>query len=146
MTVDARSDAILGELLAVNVLVALLTLGWRGGEVCRDELGLQVGRLVTIDAGGGLVRSHQWERRLRVVEAREFLPRFGGVASFTADGRSIGANLLHAFGKLPFVRIFMAGRAGEILPVIEDNRLGYSFRVRLLFVAIATGNGHVSTA
>lgn len=144
MTVDARSDAVLGELLAVNILVAVLTLSWRGSEVCRDELGLQVGRLVAIDAGGGLVRSHQWERRLRVVEARELAPLLGGVASFAAHGRSVGASLLHAFGKLPFVRIFVAGRAGEILPVIEDNRFGRPLRVRLLLVAVATGNGNVS--
>jgi len=74
VTVDASCDGVLRELLAVNILVAVFALCWRGGEVCRDELGLHVRRLVTIDAGGGLVRSHQGERRLRVVEARELFP------------------------------------------------------------------------
>jgi hypothetical protein len=77
VTLDASSDAVLRELSAVNILVAILTLGGRGGEVCCEELGLHVGRLVTIDASRRLVRSRQGERRLLVVEAREFLPRFG---------------------------------------------------------------------
>ena len=127
----------------MNILVAILTLGGRGGEVCCEELGLHVGRLVTIDASRRLVRSRQGERRLLVVEAREFLPRFGGVASFTAGGRSVGASLLHAFRKLPFVPIFMAGRAREIFPVIKDNRLRRSSGVCLLLVAIAAGNGYM---
>ena len=144
MTVDAGRDATFDELLAVNVLVAVLTLGGSGGEIGSDELGLQVRWLVTIDAGSGLVRPDQWERRLRVVEARKFFPRLSRVAGFAARGCSVGADLLHAFVKLPLVRILVAGGAGQILPVIEDNRLGSSFRVRLLFVAIATGDGNVS--
>lgn len=74
MTINARSHAILGELLAVNVFVAVLALGGRGREVGGDKLGFHVGRLVTIDAGGGLVRAHERVRSLRVVEARKFLP------------------------------------------------------------------------
>ena len=58
MTFDARSDAVLDELLAVNVFVAVLALGGRSSEVGRDELRFHVGRLVTIDAGCGFVRSH----------------------------------------------------------------------------------------
>ena len=61
MTIDAGGHSILYELVAVNVGMAILTLGRRRGEVCSDEPGLQVGRLVAIDAGGGLVRAHQWE-------------------------------------------------------------------------------------
>ena len=58
VTIDASSHAVLGKLLAVNVLVAVLTLDGRSREVSGDEFGFQVGRLVAIDAGGGLVRSH----------------------------------------------------------------------------------------
>jgi len=61
VTFDTRRHASLHELLAVNIRVAVLALGRSGSEVRGDELGLQVGRLVTIDAGGGLVRSHQWK-------------------------------------------------------------------------------------
>lgn len=57
MAVGARGDATLGKLLAVNILVAVFALGGRGGEVGRDQLRIEVGRFVTIDAGGGLVRS-----------------------------------------------------------------------------------------
>ena len=143
VTFDTRGHAILDELLAVNFRVAILTLGGSGSEIGSDELSLQVGWLVTIDAGGGLVRSEQWERRLRMVEARKLFPRLSRVASVAAGGSSIGADLLHAFVKLPLVRILMARGTGEIFPVIEDSWLGRSIRVRLLFMAIATGHGHV---
>jgi len=79
-----------------------------------------------------------------MVEAREFLPRLGRVASFASADRSIGADLLHAFVKLPLVRILVAGRARQIFPVIEDHRLRRSFSVRLLFVAVATGDSNVA--
>lgn len=91
-----------------------------------------------------------------MVEARELFPRLGGVAGFATAGCSLGAILLHAFCELPLVRVFVAGYAGKILPVIEDDRLGCSilgqaflgraFSVGLLFVAIAAGNGYVSAS
>ena len=58
VTVDAGSDSILDELPAVDIFVAVLALAGRGGEVGRDELRSHVGRLVTIYASGGFVRSH----------------------------------------------------------------------------------------
>lgn len=61
MTVDTGSHSVLDELLAMNIRMAVLALGGRGGKVCSDELGLHVRRLVTIDAGSSPVRSHQWE-------------------------------------------------------------------------------------
>lgn len=145
VTLNTRRNAVPGELPAMNLLMTALALGGRRSEVGGYELGLQVGRLMAIDASRSFVRSDQGKRRLRVVEPREFFPGFCGVASLTPEGRSVGAKLLHAFRKLPFVRIFVTGRAREIFPVIEDNRLGPSFYVRSLFVAIATGNGHVTT-
>ena len=61
MTIDAGGHSIPDELVAVDVGMAIVTPGRRRGEICRDEFGLQVGRLVAIDAGGCLVRPHQWE-------------------------------------------------------------------------------------
>ena len=146
VTIHASSHAILLKLLAMNVLVAVLALDGRSREVSGDELGFQVGRLVAVDAGRRLVRAQERERRIRVVEAREFLPRFGGVASLATGGRSVGAPLLHAFRKLSSVRVSVAGRAGKILPVIKDDRPGRTFRMRqrLVIVAISAGNGDVS--
>ena len=78
-----------------------------------------------------------------MVEAREFLPRLSRVASLATGRCSIGPKLLHAFVKLSLVRVLVAGRAGEILPMIEDNRLRRAFRISLLFVAVPTGDGDV---
>jgi len=61
MTIGAGSDTVLGELLAVNVFVAILTLGWRSRKVGGDQLRLHVGRFVAIDAGSRAVRPNQRE-------------------------------------------------------------------------------------
>lgn len=47
----------LSELLAVNVLMAVLTLFRRSLEVDIDQAGFKVGRLVTVDASSRAVRS-----------------------------------------------------------------------------------------
>lgn len=69
VTFDAGSYATLVELLSVNVLVAVFTLGGCGRKIGRNKLGLHIRRFVAVDAGGRLVRSRQWKRRFRVVEA-----------------------------------------------------------------------------
>lgn len=79
-----------------------------------------------------------------MIETRELLPRFGGVANLAPSGRSIGAKLLHAFVKLALVRVLVAARTRKILPVIGHNWLRRSFRIGLLFVTICTGNGNVA--
>ncbi len=66
------------------------------------------------------------------------------MAGFAARRCSICAQLLHALGKLTFVRILVAGHAREIFPVIEHDRLRTAFRVCLLLVAIAAWHRHVS--
>jgi len=78
-----------------------------------------------------------------VVEARQLAPRLGGVASFAPGGRSVRANLLHAFGELPFVWIFVAGGASEVVPMVEDNRLRRCIRVLRLLMTIAAGDRYV---
>lgn len=126
--------------------MALLALGGRGGEIDLDEFYPHIGWLMAVDTSGRLVRPHQRERGLRMVEARKFLPRFSRVASLATGGRSIRAKLLHAFVELSLVWILMAACAGKILPVIEHNRLRCTFRVVLLFMAISAGNGNVPTS
>ena len=64
----AASDVRLRKLLAVNILVAILTLSWSSFEIDVNEPGLKVGRLVAIAAGRRTMRSHQRELRFRVIE------------------------------------------------------------------------------
>ena len=47
----AQCSVRFGELLSVDVLVAVLALGWCGFEVHIHQFGFQVGRLMAIDAG-----------------------------------------------------------------------------------------------
>lgn len=70
----ATRDSRRGELLSVDVLVALLANHRRGSEIHFDQLGLEVGRFVARDASGGTVGSYQGERCLCVIEARQPLP------------------------------------------------------------------------
>lgn len=57
MALCAGCDAILQELLAVRVLVAVFTLGRRTLEVNIHQLGFEVRGLVAIDTGRGAMRS-----------------------------------------------------------------------------------------
>ena len=87
VAVGARRRAIcLGELRAMNISMAAFTGSRRGFEVGVRQLGLEIRRLVAIDAGHGAMRSDQWERGLGMVEAREFFPGFGRVASLASGG------------------------------------------------------------
>ena len=64
----------LGELLAVDVLMAVFALGWRRREIDVDQLSFKIRRLVAINAGGHPMRAEQGELRLRVIESGDFLP------------------------------------------------------------------------
>ena len=57
-----------GELLAMDVLVALLTSGRRRFEVNVEEASLLIGRFVTVHASRGPMGAEQGERSLRVIE------------------------------------------------------------------------------
>jgi len=57
-----------GELLPVNVLMAILALRRRGLEIRIDQLGLQVRRLVAVDARRDPMRTQQRKLCLRMVE------------------------------------------------------------------------------
>jgi hypothetical protein len=45
----------------VNILVALLALGWGSLEIGIHQLRPQIGRLVTVDAGCAAMSAQQWE-------------------------------------------------------------------------------------
>ena len=70
----AARDLPLGELLSVDVLVAILALGRRHLEIHVHQLGFKVRRLVAIDASRRTMGAKQWKLGLGVVEARQFLP------------------------------------------------------------------------
>ncbi len=74
VTVGAMGGVSLGELLSVDVLVAVLADHGRGLEVDIHELGPEVRRLVAVDAGRGAVGPEQGELRFGVVEPGQFLP------------------------------------------------------------------------
>ena len=145
MTIHAVGRAVLGKLFPVNILMTVFTLCRRSGEISSYQLRSEVRRFMAIDARRRFVRPHQWERSLRMIEARQFFPRFGGVAGLAAVGCSIGPKLLHAFVKLTLVRILVASNAGQIFPLIEDYRFRPALSISLLFVAISAGNSNMSS-
>src|SRR5215469_7906340 len=63
-----------GELLAVDVLMAVFALGWRRLEIDVDQLPFKIRRLVAINAGRHPMRAEQREPRLRVIESGNLLP------------------------------------------------------------------------
>ena len=127
----AARDLSLGELFSVNVFVAILALGRRHLEIHVHQLGFKVRRLVAIDASRRTMGAKQWKLGLGVVEARQFLPRLRSVASLASRNRTVGPSLLHSFFELPFVGIIVATGATQVLPVVNDCRLGLELR-RLL--------------
>lgn len=82
----AAGDVRLRELLAMNVLVAILAPSRSRLEIDVDQASLKIGRLVAIAAGGRAMCSQQRELRFRVIEPRQLLPRFRGVAGFASGG------------------------------------------------------------
>lgn len=131
-------DVALGKLLSVNVLMAVFAQQRRSLEIHIHQLGFEVRRLVAIDTGRRTVGAQQGELRLRMIEARQFLPGLSGMARLAACERTVGPLLLHAFSELPFVRIDVAARAIQIFPVIDHGGLG--LELRGLLVAVGTRN------
>lgn len=70
MTFRATRNIPCGELLRVDVFMAILALRGRGLEVHVDQLGFNVRRLVAIDASRSAMRAEQGKLRLGMVEAR----------------------------------------------------------------------------
>ena len=128
VTLGTMRDVSLGELLAVNVFVAIFALGGRAFEIHVQKPGFEIRRLMTADTCRGAVRSQQRKTCLGMVETGQFFPRFRGVTGFATGGGSIRSRLLHAFFELSFVRVIVATGAGQILPVIEHCGLGLKLR------------------
>lgn len=85
----ARRDlAAIGELRAMDVLMAFLAFARRCLEVGLHQPGAQIRRLMAINAGCPTMCSQQRERRLGMIERAQVMPRFGIVASLTAQRRS----------------------------------------------------------
>lgn len=74
VALGAAGDVRLRELLAVDVLVAVLALSRSSLEIDVNQAGLKVGWLVAIATGRRTMRSQQRELRFRVIEPRQFLP------------------------------------------------------------------------
>ena len=117
-------DVALCELLPVDVFVAVLTLRRGSLEVRIHELGLEIRGFMAVDASRRPVCSQQGKLGLGMIESREFLPGFGGVARFAPGWRSVGSELFHPLFELSLMRIVMAAGAIQILPVIDDGRFG----------------------
>jgi hypothetical protein len=66
----AAGDIVLGELFAVNICMAVLTLRGRRLEIHIHQFGFQVRRFVTVDASCRSMRSKEWELRLRMIKSR----------------------------------------------------------------------------
>ena len=144
VTLGAPRNSGLCELVRMHVLMAVLTLHRSSFEIDIQQVRFKIWRLVAVDARRSAVRTQQREFRLRVIESGEFPPSLGGVAGLAPSLSAVSADSLHAFLELPLMRILMATGAVQIAPVIDNRRLG--LELRRFFVAVATGNGDVSSS
>ena len=106
--------AVLRELTRVLVFMAALTDFGRGLERHIAHVGLEIRRLVTIDAGHSLMRSYQWVVGLIMIEFRYVFPLVHGVAGFTSGGRTSGLSFCHLRLELAVMNVFMTSRTSEI--------------------------------
>ena len=74
MAIGAASNTGDGELLAVNVLVAVLALSRGSLEINIDHFLFQVWRFMTVEASCRAVSPEQSELRFRMIKPRKFLP------------------------------------------------------------------------
>lgn len=74
VTIRTESNFACRELLSVNVLVTVLALGRGRLKINVGDLGLEIRRLMAVDAGGRAVSTEQSKLRLGMVKPGEFLP------------------------------------------------------------------------
>jgi hypothetical protein len=106
-----------GELFSMDVGMAVFALLRRGAKINIFQARLEIRRFVAIHALDGPVRTYQGIFGLGVIKSRQIAPGLGGVAGL-ATGRASPARTLHAFTKLPAMRILVTGSARQILKVI----------------------------
>lgn len=142
VTTCAGRCVALGELPAVDIFVAILTLGGGSLEIHIDQPGLHVGRLVTVNARRGPMRSQQRKRGFGMIKPGQFPPGFRRVARLAAYSSPVRSQHLHAFLELPLVRVRVTTGAGQFFPAIK----GCWPRLEIggLLVAIAAGNCDMS--
>ena len=98
---------------------------------------------MTVHASGGPMGADQREGSFGVIETCEFSPRPGRMAGLATNCRAIRADLLHSFLELSLVRIQMATRAREFIPVIRNGLRREGIAV---LVTIAARDSHVATS
>ena len=124
----------------MRILMAF-TAGMRSlAEIDMEECALHVWRLVAIGAFHGAMRTQKRELRRRVIESVHIVPILCGVAGLASDKFACGVLLLHPFGKLTVMNVFVASAATELGEMVEYNRVG---RSRL--VAIVAGYGEMAS-
>ena len=64
--------------------------------------------------------SRQREGGCAVIEAVEFFPGLGGMASLAAQGLAVLSDLRHAFFELAFMHVLVTTRARQIVEVIGN--------------------------
>lgn len=118
MALGARRHlAAIGELRAVDVFMALLTLARSRLEIGLHQSGPQIRRLVTIDTSCPAMRTQEGKGGLGVIKRPQVVPRVRVVAGFATGRYPACADQLHAFFELPLVRVGMAYGAGAIIKV-----------------------------
>ena len=142
VAVGAGGRLAFSKLFSVDILVAILTEGGGRLEIHINELGLEVWRLVAVDACSCTVRPEQGKLGLGMVETGELLPRLGGMAGLATRWGAVGADLLHTLVELTLVDILVATGAVQRFPVIND--VGLGLELGGFLVAIGAGYGDVA--
>ena len=96
------------KLSAMNVGVAADAGCRRGLKRHFRDLAARSTRLMALVALDFCVRSNEWKRRFRMVEARKICPRLHGMACFTTLWRSVRPFLRHSFPEFAVMRVGVA--------------------------------------
>lgn len=115
----ARVGTVARELARVNILMAALAVLRRGLERDVPHGGLEVGRLVAIDAGYGSMRADQRIIRLIMIEAGELLPFLDGVAGFASRNPTIALLGGHLRLELASMNILVAGGTSQVRKMVR---------------------------
>ena len=144
VAVGAGGSVPFGELLSVDVLMAVLAQGGGCLEIHVDQIGFEVRRLMAVDAGRRPMCPEQGKLGLGMVETGKFFPGLGAMAGLATARGTVGPDLLHAFLELALVDILVATGAVQTFPVINDVRFG--LELRGLLMAFGTCNSDVAAS